>query len=132
MVSIAVMAGGALVNALAFSGTSYLFGKLGGAERKRHNLAMEKFSKARDEYNRERQQRLDFKNQSFQQQKHAEQTFRNDDLAMEEYARVTGLPKLGDPPEKADFYVPTQEQKNGEIAFIIGGMAIVAFIAYKW
>jgi len=44
------MSGGALVNALAFSGTNDLFGKLGGAERKRHNLAMEQLSKARAKY----------------------------------------------------------------------------------
>jgi len=133
MVSIAVMAGGALVNALAFSGTNYLFGKLGGAERKRHNLAMEKYTKARDEYSRERQQRLDFINQSFQQQRHAERTFSNLGAAMEEYARVTGraLPKLRDPPELADYYIPSEGQKDGEIAFIIGGMALVGIVAYK-
>jgi len=120
---------GAVVNALAFSGTNYLFGKLGGAERKRHNLAMEKLSKARDEYSRERQQRLDFINQSFQQQRHAE----NLGAAMEEYARVTGraLPKLKNPPELADFYAPSEGRKNGEIAFVIGGMSLVAIIVYK-
>jgi len=133
MVSIAVMAGGAVVNALAFSGTNYLFGKLGGAERKRHNLAMEKLSKARAEYSRERQQRLDFINQSFQQQRHAERTFSNLGAAMEEYARVTGraLPKLKNPPELADFYAPSEGRKNGEIAFVISGMSLVAIIVYK-
>jgi len=52
---------------------------------------------------------------------------------MEEYAKVTGrnLPKLRDPPELADFYIPSEDQKNGEIAFVIGGMVLVAFIAYK-
>jgi len=51
---------------------------------------------------------------------------------MEEYARVTGraLPKLKNPPELADFYVPSEDQKDGEIAFVIGGMALVALIAY--
>jgi len=50
MVSIAVMAGGALVNALAFSGTNYPFGMLGGAERKRTfsnlDVAMQEYYKA--------------------------------------------------------------------------------------
>jgi len=91
MVSIAVMAGGAVVNALAFSGTNYLFGKLGGAERKRHNLAMEKLSKARDEYSRERQQRLDFINQSFQQQRHAERTFSNLGDTLSEHLAILEL-----------------------------------------
>jgi len=124
MVSIAVMAGGALVNALAFSGTNYLFGMLGGAERKRHDLAMEKLSKARGEYSRKSHQRLDFINQSLQQQRHATQTFSN---------LVTGakLPEL-EPLKLSDYYVPSQAQKDGEIAFIIGGMALVGIVAYKY
>jgi len=63
--------GGALVNALAFSGTNYFFGKLGGAERKQHNLQMERYTKARDEYSKEHQHRQDFISQSLQQQRHA-------------------------------------------------------------
>ena len=53
MASLAIMAGGALVNALAFSGTNFIFGQLGdhgGTEMKRHNLAVERLSKAREEY----------------------------------------------------------------------------------
>ena len=45
------MIGGAAINAIAFSGSNYLFSKLsdhGEAERKRHDLAMEDFQKARD------------------------------------------------------------------------------------
>ena len=56
MASLAVMIGGAAINALAFSGSNYLFSKLsdhGEAERKRHDLAMEDFQKARDEWNKE-------------------------------------------------------------------------------
>ena len=67
MASFAVMAGGALVNALAFSGTNFIFRQLGDhgkAEMKRHNLAMEQLSKARNEYARERQQRLDYINKT--------------------------------------------------------------------
>ena len=127
------MAGRALVNALAFSGTKYLFGKLGGAERKRHNLQMERYAKARDEHSKERQQRLDFINQALQQRRHASQTFSNLEAAIEEYYRVTGraLPKLKDPPELSDYYEPSESQKDGEIVFIIGGMALVGFLAYK-
>jgi len=127
------MAGGALVNALAFSGTNYLFGMLGGAERKRHDLAMEKLSKARGEYSRKSHQRLDFINQSLQQQRHATQTFSNLDVAMREYYKVTGakLPEL-EPLKLSDYYVPSQAQKDGEIAFIIGGMALVGIVAYKY
>ena len=59
MATLAMMAGGALVNALAFSGSNFIFGQLGDhgkAEMQRHNLAMEKLSKAREDWNRDRQQ----------------------------------------------------------------------------
>ena len=51
MATLAVMIGGAAINALAFSGSNYLFSKLsdhGKAERKRHDLAMEEFSKKQE------------------------------------------------------------------------------------
>ena len=61
-----MMAGEALVNALAFSGTNFIFSQFGshGGEMKRQNLAMEQLSKARDEYLRQRQQRLDYINKT--------------------------------------------------------------------
>ena len=43
-----MLIGGAAINALAFSGNNYLFSELldhGETERKRHDLAMEKFQK---------------------------------------------------------------------------------------
>ena len=55
MASIAMMAGGAIVNALAFSGSNYLFSKLDKKdrgdtleERKRHDDAVEQMQAARD------------------------------------------------------------------------------------
>ena len=48
MASLAMLIGGAAINALAFSGSNYLFSKLsdhGEAERKRHDLAMKSFKK---------------------------------------------------------------------------------------
>ena len=52
MASLAVIIGGAAINALIFSGSNYLFLKPSDhdeAERKRHNLAMEEFQNAREE-----------------------------------------------------------------------------------
>ena len=57
MATLAVMIGGAVINAVTFSGSNYLFSKLsnhGEAEQKRHDLAMEEFQKDRDEWNKER------------------------------------------------------------------------------
>ena len=87
MATLAMMAGGALINALAFSGTNAAFSLLGDhgkAEMKRHNLAIEQLSKARESYNRERQQRLDYISKSLRDQRHAEQTFSDLNSAMRE------------------------------------------------
>ena len=53
MASIAMLIGGALANALAFTGSSYLFHRLSAdnidAERKRHDAAIEALQKAQIE-----------------------------------------------------------------------------------
>ena len=135
MASIAMMAGGALVNALAFSSTNFLFGQLNGHEEaKRHNLAMEQLSRARDEFNRQRQQRLDFINQTLRDQRHAEQTFSDLGMAMEQYYKVTGnkLPPLRDPPKLSDFYNPSRQRKDSELLLVAGGTVVVGALAYKF
>ena len=136
MASIAIMAGGALVNALAFSGTNFIFGQLGdhgGTEMKRHNLAVERLSKAREEYSKERQQRLDYLNKTISQQKHAERTFGDLNAAMREYNKVTGqqLPPLRDEPKLSDFYNPSRQRKDAELALVVGGMAVVGILVYS-
>ena len=53
--------GGEVVNALAFSGTNFVFSRLtdhGAEERKRHDLTLKKLQKAGDEGNRDRMKRL--------------------------------------------------------------------------
>ena len=64
MASVAMLIGGALANALAFTGSSYLFHRLSAdnidAERKRHDVATEVIQKAQIEWTHNRQQRIDF------------------------------------------------------------------------
>ena len=92
---------------------------------------MERLSKARDEYNRQRQQRLDFINKTLRDQRHAMQIFSDLGAAMQQYQDVTGnqLPLLREP-VLSDFYNPSRQHKDGEIAFIIGGMTLVGVLAY--
>ena len=130
-----MMAGGALVNALAFSGTNFIFGQLGDhgkAEMKRHNLAMEQLSQARDEYSRQRQQRLDYINKTLRDQRHADQTFSDLGIAMQKYHEVTGnqLPPLREP-TLSDFYNPSRQHKDNELLLVVGGMTIVGLLVYK-
>ena len=75
MVSIAMMIGGAVVNAFAFSGYFILFSSLKSSdaekERKRHDLALEQLTKARDEWSKERLKYLDYMNDQLRKEANA-------------------------------------------------------------
>ena len=61
MASLLFTVGGAVVNVLAFSGTNFIFSRLldhCAEERKRHDLAVKKLQRARDEWNKDRMKRL--------------------------------------------------------------------------
>ena len=137
MATLAVMIGGAAINALAFSGSNYLFSKLsdhGEAERKRHDLAMENFQKARDEWNKERVKRLDFINKRLREQQDARQAITNLEDGMREYYQVFGrrIKPLSPQPKFTDFYHPSETQKKGEMTFIVLGTGLVSYIAYRY
>ena len=56
MASLLFTIGGAVMNAVAFSGTNFAFSWLmdhGEEERKRHDLSLEKLQRARDEWNKD-------------------------------------------------------------------------------
>ena len=130
-----MMTGGAIVNALAFSGSNFLFSKLGdrGEEMARHNHALEAFTKARDEYNKQRSQRLDFLNQTLRREKHSEVTFDNLDQAGREYYNLTkkSLPILHEP-KFSEFYNPSRNRKDMELMLVTGGVAILGIMVYKY
>ena len=118
MASFAMLVGGALVNALAFTGSNYLFSMLRSSgvdeERKRHDKAVEQLQAAQATWSRKRTERLDWLNEELRQQGHAVKTFRDVDAAMQEYAQVTGhnLDPLGPEPQLADFYHPSGGQRD--------------------
>ena len=62
MTSVLFTISGAVVNALVFN---FVFSRLtdhGAEERKRHDLALERLQRVRDEWNKNRMKRLDFIN----------------------------------------------------------------------
>ena len=88
MASVLFTIGGAVVNALAFSGTNFVFSRLGnrGAEEsKRHDLALKKLQRARDEWNRDRMKRLDLINKRLRGTNEARAYIKNVDEAMLDY-----------------------------------------------
>ena len=106
------------MNALAFSGSNYLFTILRSSsvneERKRHDKAVEQLQAVQASCFRKRTERLDWINEELRRQGHAVKTFRDVDAAMQEYAQVTGhnLDGLGPEPQFADFYHPSDGRKT--------------------
>ena len=76
MASIGFLIGGALINALAFSGSNFLFSSPSKEsiekEQKRHGKAIEDLQRAQMEWARKRQERLDYINNQIMKQRKAE------------------------------------------------------------
>ena len=91
MASVVMLLGGALVNALAFSGSNDLFSVLRSSgvdeECKRHDKAVEQLQAVQAKWSRRRTERLDWINEELCRQNHAVQTFRDVDAAIREYSR---------------------------------------------
>ena len=132
-----MLVGGAMVNALAFSGSNYLFSMLRSSdlneERKHHDQAVEQLQAVQEKWFRKRTERLNWINKDLRRQRHAVQTFRDVDDAMREYWRVTGtkLDPLWPECKLSDFYVPSSGQRDREIAFVVLGIAATGLVAYK-
>ena len=111
-----MLIGGALANALAFTGSSYLFSRLSvssiDAERKRHDLVIEQLQKAQIEWAHKRQQRVDFINKQLRLERASETKFTELNDAMREYHELFGheLPPLPQEPVLSDYYTPSDEQ----------------------
>ena len=91
MASVLFTISGAVVNALAFSSTNFVFSRLtdhGAEERKRHDLALEKLQRAKYDGNRDRMKRLDFMNKRLREKNEMRTYINNVDEAMLEYYRV--------------------------------------------
>ena len=137
-----MLVGRALMNALAFSGSNYLFSMLrdpgADEERKRHDKAVEQLQAAQAKWSRKRSERLDWINEDLRRQGHAVHTFRDVDEAIRQYNLVSGsgsrdaqiLEQMEPKPKLSDFYLPSPEQHDREIAFVIMGLGATTFVAY--
>ena len=137
MASLLFTVGGAVVNALAFSGNNFFFSRLtdhGAEERKRHDLALEKLQRARDEWNRDRMKRLDFMNKRLREKNEARTYINNIDEVMLEYYRAFGkqIKPLPTEPQLSDFYHPSEAQKNDELLFATVGTGLATYALYKY
>ena len=131
-----MLIGGALANALAFTGSSYLFHRLSAdntdAQRKRHNAAIEALQKAQIEWAHKCQERIDSINKKLRLERKAETKFTELNQAMREYHEVFGheLPPLPREPVLSDFYTLTDEQHHRELGFIALSMIGIEGVLY--
>ena len=116
MATVAMLIGGALADALAFTDSSYLFRRLSknsiDKERKRHDAEIEKLQAAQIEWAHKHQQRIDLINNQLRLGRKSETKSTELNDAMREYHEVFGheLPPLPQEPVLSDYYSPADEQ----------------------
>ena len=143
MVSIAaIIIGRAITNALALSGNNYMFSKISKKsiekEQKRHDKAMEDMQRAQIEWVKKRQERLNYISNSIMKEHKAEKRFTDLNAAMQHYFLVTGRPVellplvelLPPKPVLSDFYIPSEDHHNRELAFIT--LSMIRVEALLW
>ena len=140
MASIAIMIGGAVLNAAAFTGGNYLAKYLAGdngqaalAEKTRHDKALEAYQAAMAKYNRERTQLLDWIETNMEIKAQADQNFTNTDYALKLYNQAHDY-KLSMPtaPKFSDMYQPSELQKQSELLFVGGGALALGYAAFRF
>ena len=136
MASIAIMIGGAILNATTFVGGSYLAKYMSGdnlgAERKRHDLALEKYERDYQTWQKSRQRVMDWYSQRRDKQDIAARDLSNTDEALKLYNKVHSQDMIvGNEPNFNNYYKPTNAQKTGEIVYVSAGMLGVVYLASK-
>ena len=90
-------------------------------ERERHDKAIEDLQRAQIEWAKKRQERLDYINSQIVKERQADKRFTDLNSAMQQYFLVTGrqLEPLPPKPVLSDFYVPSEDHHNRELALIL-------------
>ena len=141
MASIAIMIGGTVLNAAAFTGGNYLAKYLAGdsgqaalAKKTKHDKALEAYQGAMAKYTRERTQLLDWIETNREIKAHADQDFTNTGYAFKLYNLAHSDYKLTMPtkPKFSDMYQPSELQKQGELLFVGGGALALGYAAFRF
>ena len=136
MASVGFLISGAIINALAFSGSNFLFSSLSkesfDKERKRHDKAIEDLQRAQIEWAKKRQERLDYINNQIIKKHKAEKRLTDLNSAMQQYFIVTGmqLEPLTPKPVLSNIYVPSEAYHNCELTFIT--LSMIGIGAFLW
>ena len=103
-------------------------------------MAIEELQRAKSEYQHKRQMRLDFLNQQLRAEQYSAQVFEDADAAAHEYWLVTGgdhkkldkVPDAGAESTFNEYYEPSASQKEYELLFMAGGLALTGWAAFKF
>ena len=138
MAAAAALIGGAIANAVGFTGGQAIYRAVEGGpnpenERVRHDKALEALNKASVGWNEKRLKTLDFANRRLRREGQTESDFEDVDYALALYNRVhRSHVVLDHKPTLAEFYQPSETQKNYEYVFIAGAVATTGLLAYKF
>ena len=121
--------------AMAFRGANLAFSMLtdhGKEERKRHDLALEKLQKARDEQNQDRQKRLDLIKKRLRERNETRAYIKDADEAMLEYYCVFSkkIKPLPPEPELSDFYHPSETKKKMVKYYLLQWVQVLQHMPY--
>ena len=133
MAMVAIILGGAIANALAFTGGNYLFSKLdhrydGSAELERHAKAIEQLQNATSKWNEDRIKTLDFLTRELQAKQQANSDCNSVDQALQLYNEDFIAQNK---PQFSNYYEPSEKQTYYEYVFIIGSTLVSSHAIYK-
>ena len=142
MATVAIMVGGAVLNADGgnYLGGNYLAKYLSGDsgqaaldEKKRHDLALEKYQRDYAQYQKDLTQLLDWVAQQDREKNQALHDFQDTDAALALYNQ-THRAKVALPqePKFSDYYKPSPQQKNGELLFIGASTLALKHAAFRF
>ena len=134
MASIALMIGEAIINTTTFVGGSYLAKYLSGSsdsdeEKKRHDLAVEKYQKEYEEYEENRAKLNDWIMTNDRIKDEAKENFKNTDYALKLYNKIHQDDLSLREPQFSVFYQPSAQQKQGEIIYVGASALAIGFAA---
>ena len=137
MATLAIMIGGAILNAATFIGGNYLAKALSGDsgqaaldKKIRHDKALEAYQAAYAKY---RTQLLDWIAEQDREKNKAFHDFQDTDQALALYNQ-THRAKVALPqePKFSDYYKPSPQQKNGELLFIGASTLALGYAAFRF
>ena len=141
MATVAIMVGGAILNAATFIGGNYLAKYLSGDsgqaaldEKKRHDLALEKYQRDYAQYQKDRTQLLDWVAEQDREKDKAFHDFQDTDAALALYNQThraigSAMPQE---PKFSDYYKPSPQQKNSELLFIGASTLALGYAAFRF